>query len=205
VAIICGIATWLAGCHDRRQDDAVEAAAPRDGLAGPAQGDGKLRSTALAHIPVGVVIERRKAKSPWLDVLWRPVSVLAGHPSAAPWTPIGAEAETATFYAGEAVIELHRTETANYRSNLASGAPALWVVLRPTASEPAYEVLAVTADPAEGEAFAAGNDLVETVPMPASIAERIDRFVAEHHVERPFVKRRRRAEAHAPADWESGE
>jgi hypothetical protein len=170
-----------------------------------------LSSTALARIPVGVVVERRKAKSPWLDVLWRPVSVLAGQPAAAPWTPISAEAETTMFYAGEAAIELHRTETDNYRSNLASGAPALWVVLRPTASKPDYEVLTVTADPAEGEAFTdAGNDLVETVPMPAAIAERIGEFVAEHHVERPFVKRRRdRAEPRGPArradDEENGE
>jgi hypothetical protein len=158
-----------------------------------------LSATALARIAVSVVAERRKAKSRWLDVLWRPVAVLAGNPSAAPWTPISGEAETTLFYAGDAVIELHRTETANYRSNLASGAPALWVVLRPSASDPPYEILAVTADPAEGEAFTdAGNDLVEAVPMPAPIAETLGAFVAEHHVERPFVKRRReRAEPQA--------
>jgi len=160
-----------------------------------------LSATALLRIPVGVVVERRKAKSPWLDVLWRPVSVLAGQPSATPWTPIGGEGETALFYAGEAMIELHRTETANYRDNLHSGAPVLWVVLRPTASESAYELLTVTADPAEGEAFTdAGNDLVECVPMPAVIAASIAAFVAEHHVERPFVTRRRgRAQPQAPA------
>ena len=50
----------------------------------------------------------------------------------------------------------------------------------------------MTADPAEGEAFTeAGNDLVETVPMPAAIAETMDAFIAEHHVERPFFKRQR--------------
>jgi hypothetical protein len=105
------------------------------------------------------------------------------------------------FYAGEAVIELYRTETANYRSNLASGTPALWVVLRATASGPAPALLAVTADPAEGEAFTdAGSDLIEAVPMPAAIAEAIVEFIARHHVERPFVKRRReRAESQAPA------
>ncbi|SEF10629.1 Protein of unknown function [Rhizobiales bacterium GAS191] len=151
-----------------------------------------MSSTALMRIPVGVVVERRKAKSRWLDFLWRPVSVLAGKPSAAPWTPIDTEGDIAMFYAGGAVIELHRTETTNYRDNLASGTPALWVVLRPTASEPAYAVLTVTADPAEGEAFTdAGNDLVEPVPMPAAIIVRVDDFIAEHHVERPFVKRRR--------------
>jgi hypothetical protein len=154
-----------------------------------------MRSTALARIIVGVVVERRKAKSPWLDFLWRPVSVLVGTPSAAPWTRISEEGEATTFYAGEAAIELHRTETANYRQNLASGKPALWVVLRPTAKDsagPAFDILTVTADPAEGEALTdAGNDLVAAVPMPAAIIAAIDGFYAEHHVERPFNKRQR--------------
>jgi len=151
-----------------------------------------LRSTALAQIAVSVVVERRRARSMWVDFLWRPVSVLAGRISAAPWTPLDTEAETSLFFAGEAVIELHRTETANYRENLTSGAPALWVALRPVASKQPYEILAVTADPSEGEAFTdAGSNIVEAVPMPADVAEAIGRFIAEHHVERPFVKRRR--------------
>jgi hypothetical protein len=159
-------------------------------------GGGKLISTALARIPVGVVVERRKARSAWIDFLWRPVSVLAGKPSAAPWTPLGGEGERALFFAGEAVIELHRTETTNYRENLASGTPALWIALRPVASEPPYELLAVTADPSEGEAFTdAGGNLVEPVPMPPEIVEAVARFIGEHHVERPFKKRRRQ-----PAD-----
>jgi hypothetical protein len=149
-------------------------------------------SLALMRIPVGVVVERRRAKSPWLEFVWRPISVLAGKPAAAPWTLIGAEADTDIFYAGESAIELHRAETTNYRDNLASRAPALWVVLRPTASKPDYEIVAVTADPSEGEAFTdAGNDLVETVPMPAAVIERITGFIAEYHVDRPFIKRRR--------------
>jgi hypothetical protein len=151
-----------------------------------------LRTTALARIAVGVMVERCKARSAWADFLWRPVSVFAGSPSAAPWTPLGTEAETTLFYAGEAAIELHRTETSNYRDNLAWGAPGLWIVLRPTASEPPYELVAVTADPAEGEGFTdAGNNLVEQVAMPPDIAEMVRRFVAQHHIDRPFVKRQR--------------
>jgi Protein of unknown function (DUF3305) len=154
-----------------------------------------MSSTALARIAVGVVVERRKAKSTWLDFLWRPVSVLAGTPSAVPWTQIGEDGDATTFYAGEATIELHRTETANYRQNLCSRLPALWVVLRPKSGDsagPAFDILTVTADPAEGEALTdAGNDLVAAVSMPAAIMETIDRFNAEHHVERPFHKRRR--------------
>ncbi|WP_308163600.1 DUF3305 domain-containing protein [Bradyrhizobium sp. SRL28] len=162
-----------------------------------------MRSTALTRIAIGVVVERRKAKSPWLDFLWRPIYVLVGTPSATPWTQIGEEGGATTFYAGEAAIELHRTETANYRDNLSSGTPALWVVLRPrptNSSRPAFNILMVTADPSEGEALTdAGNDLVATVPMPASIIETIERFIAEHHVERPFNKRQRdRGEPRVP-------
>jgi hypothetical protein len=151
-----------------------------------------LRSTALARISVGVVVERRKARSMWVEFLWRPVSVFVGTPSAAPWTPLDTESETTLFYAGQAVIELHRTETTHYRDNLSSGTPALWVALHPTAFGQPYEILAVTADPAEGEAFTdAGSYLVEAVPMPSEVVEAIVQFLAEHHVERPFVKRRR--------------
>jgi hypothetical protein len=151
-----------------------------------------LSATALVSIPVGVVVERHKASSPWLDFVWQPVSVLAGVPTASPWTPLGPAGPSTTFYAGAATIDLHRTETANYLSNLETGAPLLWVVLRPTGAEPPFDVLAVTADPAEGEAHTeAGNDLVETVPMPESLAQAVAAFVAEHHVERPFFKRQR--------------
>ncbi len=146
----------------------------------------------LARIAVGVVVERRRATSTWIEHVWQPVAVLAGLPEAAPWTAIAVEADRATFYAGSAEIELHRTETANYRDNLASATPALWVVLRPTGSEPSFAIVAVTADPSEGEAFTeTGTDLVEAVAMPASVREVIAAFVAEHHVERPFHKRER--------------
>jgi hypothetical protein len=151
-----------------------------------------LRSTTLASIPVGVVVERRRAKSVWAEFLWRAVSVFAGKPSAEPWTVLDAQAESDLFYAGGALIELHRTESTYYRDNLACETPKLWVVLGPTGSDPPYELLAVTADPAEGEAFTdAGNNLVEAVSMPRDILAIVDQFIATHHVERPFIKRRR--------------
>lgn len=149
-------------------------------------------SAPLQRIPVGVVVERRKAKSQWIDFTWQPVSVLAGQPDTAAWTALSEEGDATLLYAGAVDIELYRTETSNYRDNLASGTPSLWVVLRPTNVEPPYEVVAVTADPAEGEAFTeAGNDIVEPVAMPDVIRDALDAFVAEHHVERQFFKRKR--------------
>ena len=148
--------------------------------------------TALAHIPVGVVVERRKAVSVWIDHVWRPVLVLAGEPETAPWTPLAVAEDAATFYAGRADVALHRSDTGDYRDNLATGAPLLWVALRPTGGEPPYDILMVTASPAEGEALTEpGTDLVETVPMPDPVRDAVAAFVAEHHVERAFFKRKR--------------
>lgn len=146
----------------------------------------------LTRIPVGVVVERRKAMSQWIDFVWRPVAVLPGAPEAAPWTVLATEGGTTTFYAGMAEIHLHRSETGNYRDNLVSGAPAVWVAMRPTETEPPFQVVMATVDPSEGEAFTeTGTDLVEAVQMPDMIRDIVAAFVAEHHVERPFVKRKR--------------
>jgi len=146
----------------------------------------------LKTIAVGVVVERSKAASQWSDFLWRPLSVLTGVPATSPWAKLSDDGERATFFAGVAAIELHRTETANYRANLMNEEPLLWVVLRPSEAKMPYELLMVTADPAEGEAMTeAGNDLVETVPMPEAIQQTVADFVAEHHVEQAFSKRER--------------
>jgi hypothetical protein len=146
----------------------------------------------LQSIAVGVVVERCKSTSPWSDFLWRPLSVLTGAPATPPWTKLSDDGERTTFFAGTATIELHRTETTNYRGNLTNDEPLLWVVLRPSEAKMPYALLTVTADPAEGEAMTeAGNDLVETVPMPRAIQEAVAAFVREHHVEREFSKRKR--------------
>jgi uncharacterized protein DUF3305 len=147
---------------------------------------------ALARMSVGVVIERRPAASAWVDHVWQPVAVLPGQPQAEPWTVLATDGDATTFYAGAADLALYRSETGQYRDNLASGAASLWVVLRPTANDPPYSVVAVTADPAEGESFTqAGDDLVGTVPMPPAVRDMLEAFVAEHHVEQPFFKRKR--------------
>jgi hypothetical protein len=142
---------------------------------------------------VGVVVERRKAKSPWVDYVWRPIAALPGAPQAQPWTELERDGEITKFYAGTAELGLHRSDTPHYRDNLASGSPGLWVVLRPTGREPPFEVAAVTANPSEGEAFTeSGADLVEAVPMPEPVIDMIESFISEHHVEQAFTKRKQR-------------
>lgn len=147
----------------------------------------------LVRIPVGIVVERHKADSPWTDFVWRAVAVLPDERDTKPWTLLREEDGAMLFYAGSATVDLYPSETARYRDNLASGSPGIWTVLSPAEGAWPYSVAAATADPAEGEAFTeAGANLVEAVPMPELLREAIESFVAEHHVEREFFKRKRR-------------
>jgi len=143
-------------------------------------------------VAVGIVVERSKGAGPWTDFLWRPVDALAGVPDTPPWTKLSDDGERATFYVGAADIELYRSEAGNYRENLLVETPLLWVALRPADADPPYSLAGVTADPAEGEAWAGlGHDLVDTVAMPAAVESAVAAFVAEHYVAQPFRKRKR--------------
>jgi hypothetical protein len=81
-----------------------------------------VRLTALAKIVVGVEVEaaRRGAHG----------SISSAIGFGGGWDAIRGildadRSDATTLYAGEAAIELHRTETANCRQNLCSGMPAL--------------------------------------------------------------------------------
>jgi hypothetical protein len=151
------------------------------------------RVEPLIRIPVGVVAERRRAKSAWAEFVWRPAAILPGVPETPPWTVLDANKDTMTFYVGAVEISLYRTDCAGYRDNLRGGTPTLWVTLQPTANtEHPYEIGGVTADPGEGEAYSENTgNLVEALQMPDVVRDIVARFVAEHHVDRPFIKRRR--------------
>lgn len=146
----------------------------------------------LASIAVGVCVERSKSASQWADFYWRPSGVLGGAPDTPPWTKLSDDGDHATFFVGTTSIDLYRTETTYYRNNLESSLPSLWIALRATGGEPPFTVAVVTADPAEGEGLTeTATDLVEQVPMPPVIQSLVEAFIAEHHVEERFVKRKR--------------
>lgn len=156
------------------------------------------------QILAGLVVECIKQSSEWGGHVWRPVTIFSVAPDVAPWTPLGATPSARRYYAGAVAIGLYSTDTTNYRDNLESGTPKLWVVLRPEGDAPPVEIVAVTADPAEGEAHTeAGTNTVETIAMPAEIAAEIAQFIAKHHVERPIIKRKR-DRAEPDVRWRDG-
>jgi hypothetical protein len=141
---------------------------------------------------VGVVLRRRDIDNPWIDHVWSPATILDEVPDTAPWTVLSSEADATTYYAGAASIELFSSDTANYRDNLADGAPRIWVALRRQDGGSELELTKVTVDPTEGEAmFESGCDVIGTVSMPPEIAAWVAAFVDAFHVERVFHKRQR--------------
>ena len=144
------------------------------------------------RIPVGVVAERRPGVTAWADHAWSAREVLEEAPDLAPWTVLREEAGRTLFFAGSTDIALHPTDTDNYIHNLQQAMPCVWVVLRPVDDAPGFFLQTVTVDAGEAQLFAeSGNDLLEALPLSPRLRLIVERFVAEHHKQREFHKRKR--------------
>jgi hypothetical protein len=152
-------------------------------------------------MPLGVVVERRRSTSPWQDWVWRPVAVIPGAP---PVGPEGRELlrgeEALRYHAATLPLQLHRTDTAAYLTNLTGRLPVVYVVLRKATDggAHAYRPFLVTVSPFEaGDYLESGEDIVEGVPMSEGLIAWVQAFVDRHHVEQPFVKRKRKRDGAA--------
>lgn len=137
-------------------------------------------------VPIGVVATLTPPVTRWGEPVLRPSAVLGDVPAAAPGVVLAEAGGARTVYLGPATLVLHSGDTGHYRDNLDSRRPSVWVALR------GETIHGVTADPYEGEGLAGDTALVvEAVPMPGDLAARLGTFVATHHVEIEFKKRKR--------------
>jgi hypothetical protein len=158
-------------------------------------------------IPVAVLAERRPGVTRWVAEVWRAVQVLEEAPAVPPWTLLREEAGRSLFFAGTAEVALHPSDTENYKHNLEAAEPLVWVVLRAAETPTGLTLHAVTLDPGEAHLYAdAGEDLLDSLPMPPGLRAVAADFVARHHKERQFFKRKRdRADPQALARRGPGE
>ena len=143
-------------------------------------------------VPLGIVIRRAPGVTRWARWAWRVVDVLPGAGEAA-WREIRREGETVEYHAATVAMELWESDTEAYLAELATETPSVYVVLREAEDgEHGIEVLLATASPYEAQDYLdSGEETVEQVAMPESLAALVRAFVAEHHEEEEFVKRRR--------------
>lgn len=155
---------------------------------------------AVQDIPdgfdVAVLVERRAGVTRWQPEVWSPVGLLAGRVARGPRDeplPMPADAGAQRSLWRGFVLRLHRDEAESYYYALASpAAPRAYVVMRrDKSSRPVPALVTLSFD--EANAYAEGDDDVETVAMPAELVQWLEAFVIRHYVPEKRVKRKRRA------------
>ena len=141
-------------------------------------------------LPVGVIVRRAPGVTRWARVVWRAVGLIpfAGHGN---WQELRREGEAIDYHAGTVPLTLWRTDTEAYLTALNGRPPCVFAILRPGYDRPT--LVSVTASAYEAQDHTDNDeDIVERLEMPEGIEAWIRDFVARHHVEEPFVKRRRK-------------
>jgi hypothetical protein len=125
-----------------------------------------------AELQVGVVIRKQPGVTRWAKWVWNAVAVLPGA-GPADWREIRREGEAVEYHAATLTMEVHRDEAEGYLVALTNNPPCVYVVLRPSEdpeAEHEVEVFLVTASAFEAQDYNdSGEEIVEAVPMPASL------------------------------------
>lgn len=162
--------------------------------------DGGRRSSSimkrLETMRVGIVAQRRMLDGRWQQDSWRPLAVVPGG-GPDDWRLLWQEGGLARLHIGNLSLELHYRQSVEYRYNLESAAPMVFLALRRMPGEPGVMPWFATVSAHEAEAYLdSGDDIVGGVPLPPAIAAWMQAFIEQHPVIAPFRKRRaRRAEA----------
>lgn len=144
-------------------------------------------------MPLGIVLKRRRIGHKWQEYAWRVDEVVPGAPAVTEWRLLRQDEAEVAYLAATLPLDLHPSETTDYRHNLSQRRPMIYVVLRPDDDrERPLRPFCVTACPTDAQDYQDGDDLVEAVPMPAAVAEWLRDYVRRFHVDKVFEKRGRR-------------
>lgn len=143
-------------------------------------------------LPLGIVLRKSPGVTRWARWVWKAVAVL---PGAAPanWHELRRDGEVVEYHAATVPLELWRTDTEAYLTELSTKVPSIYVIMRETpASDAPLEIVLATASPYDGQDYADnGEDIVELVAMPPALIALIQSWIEQHHQEETFVKRKR--------------
>ena len=145
---------------------------------------------------LGVVLRRAPGVTPWAKWAWKGVAVLPGAGDA-DWKTIRCEGGVTDFHAATKDLWLYVSDTEAYAHELGAEVPSVYIVMRSDddTGPDGLRVEYVTASPYEAQDYCdSSEEIVEKVAMPDSVLAWVHDFVDAHHVEEPFVKRRRNKE-----------
>lgn len=147
-----------------------------------------------ADMTIGIVVRRTAGVTRWAKYAWKIVAVLPGA-GPADWRELRRDGETIEYHAATLPLTLYSSDTEAYLVGLSARIPGLTVVMEPDTSPQArmpWKPRLVTASPYEGQDYGdSGELMLEVVPMPEGLIAWIRDFAHAHHVEEPFIKRKR--------------
>ncbi len=145
-------------------------------------------------LPLGIILRKSPGVTRWAKWAWKAVAVLPGAGQET-WRELRRDGDAVEYHAATVPLELWRTDTEAYLTELSTRTPSIYVVMRVPVdkdSEHPLEIVLATASPYDAQDYADnGEDIVELVPMPDSLIALVQGFITEHHKEEKFVKRKR--------------
>jgi hypothetical protein len=151
-------------------------------------------SALYQSVSLGIVLRRSPGVTRWVPWTWTAVAVLPGA-GPANWRLLRQDGDVREYHATTVDLTLYRGETEAYRVALSDRPPSLYVIMRTTQTgieDCPLEVVLATASPHEAQLYAeCGEELVEKIPMPPSLLAWVGDWIATHHEDQVFIKRRR--------------
>jgi hypothetical protein len=145
------------------------------------------------RFPVAVVMQRRPAKSRWVDSIWEPFGVLPGYPDGEPRILVEQGGAVRWLHPGLKLV-IHRDEAEGYYLNVSSQRPSVFVLWR--MEEEQALPLDVTASSEEAGRWLDGGHSVDRVSMPPEIFAWVGEWVEKNYRPEPMQRIKPRSFRH---------
>ena len=131
--------------------------------------------------------------NPWISSRWEILSVIPARSSlrSIDSEPYSEGAEHRIVRHDGLLLQLHSDESESYYHNLMVDKPRCFVVSRQADDTDPPKPVLVTASFDEANAYAEGDDRVDSVPLPASLCQAVESYVLTHYVPTKRTKRKR--------------
>ena len=147
---------------------------------------------AKQHFPVSVILERRPAKSRWVEHVWKAAGITVGRHTEGDPQLVKEADETVYYLVGGLEVALHVDECESYYHNLVSDTPRAYVVAHLEADDPTPQPFLISMSFDEAHAYLEGDDEIYAVDVPPELYRWTEAFVIANYFPEKKKKRKLR-------------
>lgn len=146
--------------------------------------------TDLHHLPVSVILERRRTDNPWAEFIWTAIGIAVGDRETPEPRLIRDDGMSAAYLVGGLRVTLYVDECESYYYNLVSDSPRAYVVAHADSDVQRPVPFHVTMSFDEAHAYLEGEDQIYAVEVPPELYRWTEAFVIANYF--PERKRKRK-------------